>query len=93
MRVLAFRVVEHFDVVEHVLPCFCTRSVCSPSDPFALKQVEEALGNGVVVTISAPAFAGFEIALALECLPLTVGEPRSLIGMLNHAGFAGAANS
>jgi hypothetical protein len=91
--VFAFRGVEHLEVVDHVPSCVVARRVCAPSDPLPFQKLEEALGNGVVVTIFAPAFAGFEIALALECLPLTVGEPRSLIGMLNHAGFAGAANS
>lgn len=33
VRVLAFRVVEHLDVVECVLSCVVARWVCAPPDP------------------------------------------------------------
>lgn len=42
-RVLAFRVVEHFDVFEHVLSCGFTGWVCAPPDPFPFQKLEEAL--------------------------------------------------
>ena len=47
----AFRVIEHLDVVEDVLSGLFTGFVKPSSDPFTLEQVEEALGDRIVVTI------------------------------------------
>lgn len=52
---LALRVAEHLDVVEHVLPCLLASSVGPTPDPLALEQVEEALGNRIVVVDPAAA--------------------------------------
>ncbi len=43
--VLAGRVIEHLNVVEHVGSRLSPRSVDLASDPLALEQVEEALGQ------------------------------------------------
>tara|TARA_R100000963_G_C4553072_1_gene45173 strand:- start:124 stop:348 length:225 start_codon:yes stop_codon:yes gene_type:complete len=51
-RVLALRVVEHFDVVEHVPPGFLARPVSPTPDPLALEQVEEALCDGIVMAVA-----------------------------------------
>ena len=40
-------IVEHLDVVEHVLSGFIACPVGSAPDPFTLQQIEEALGEGV----------------------------------------------
>ena len=56
---LAYRVVEHLDVVEHVAPGIVARQVGTPPDPFTFQKLEEAFGDGVVVTIATPAHAGF----------------------------------
>lgn len=58
---LALRIVEHLDVVEHVLPGRVSRPVGSAPYPFALEQVEEALRNGVVMTVAAPAHRMLQI--------------------------------
>ena len=39
----AFRVIEHFDVVEDVLSGLLAGLICSTPDAFPFKQVEEAL--------------------------------------------------
>ena len=44
---LAFRVIEHFDVVEDVLSGLLARLVCSPTDMFAFQQVKEALRQSI----------------------------------------------
>ena len=48
----SFRVVEHFDVVEHILPCFCAGFIEPSAYPLPFEQVEEALGNGIVIGLA-----------------------------------------
>lgn len=81
---LVLRVVEHLDIVEHVLPCGFSGQVCAATDAFPLQELEEAFGYCVVVTVSAAAHAGFQIVLAKEHLPLAAGELRSLVGVDHH---------
>ena len=47
----SFRVVEHLDVVEDIRTRFVVVDVDPSLDAFALDQLEEAFGNGVVVTV------------------------------------------
>lgn len=44
------RIVEHLDLVEHVLAGVFASLVGPSRDPLSLEQVEKALGDGVVVT-------------------------------------------
>ena len=46
---LALGVVEHLDVVEHILPGFGTGIVGSAPYAFPLEKVEEALGDSVLL--------------------------------------------
>jgi hypothetical protein len=48
---LALRIVEHLDVVEHILSGFDTGLVGSPPYPLPLEQIEEALGDRIIVTL------------------------------------------
>jgi len=52
--VLRLRIVEHRDVVEHIMLGFLARSVGSAPNPLVLERFEEALGDSVVVTIATP---------------------------------------
>ena len=52
---LAFRIVEHLDVVEHVLSGIGPGPVGPAPYPLALEQIKETLGHGIVVAIPAPA--------------------------------------
>jgi len=61
--VFALRVIERLDLVEYVLPRFISDFVGFVSDAFALEQVEEALGNSIVMTVSPAARAVLEIVL------------------------------
>ena len=79
---LALRVVEHLDVVEHILPGFGPGLVGPAPDPFALEQVEEALGNGIVVAVPAPAHRMFQIVGLQERGPIPAGELRALDALL-----------
>lgn len=49
---LALRVVEHLDVVEHVSSRFLAPAMDPAPDPFALEQVEDALGDGIVMAVA-----------------------------------------
>lgn len=54
-HVLALRGLGHLDVVEHIPPCFVACPIGSSSDPLALEQIEEDLGNGAIAVVSAAA--------------------------------------
>ena len=53
--VFAFRIIEHFDVVEHILPCVGAGLVGSSPYPFPFEQIEEALRDSVIVAVPASA--------------------------------------
>jgi hypothetical protein len=62
--VLAFRVVGELDILEHVPSGVVAGRVGPAPDTFPLQKLEEALGDGVVVAIAAPAHAGSQIVQA-----------------------------
>ena len=70
------RIVEHLDVVEHILSGVGSCLVGSASYPLSLEQVEEALGNGIVVTVPVPAYRVFQIVMLQERCPVHTGELR-----------------
>lgn len=70
----ALRVVEHLNVIEDVLPCFTSGFVGFASDTFSLQEIEEALGDGIVVTVASAAHRVFEIVLLQECGPVDACE-------------------
>ena len=77
----AFRIAEHLDVVEHILSGVGSCLLASASYLLSLEQVEEALGNGIVVTVPAPAHRVFQIVMLQERCPVHTGELRTLIGV------------
>tara|TARA_A100000164_G_scaffold40235_1_gene30740 strand:+ start:167 stop:433 length:267 start_codon:yes stop_codon:yes gene_type:complete len=72
--VLAFRIVEHLDLVEHILSGVGSCLLGSPLYPLSLEQVEEALGNGIVVTVSTLAHRVFQVVMLQERCPVHAGE-------------------
>ncbi len=58
---LAYRVVEHLDVNEHILPGLVAGLVGTAPYPLALEQVEEALDDGVVMTVATSAHRVFQL--------------------------------
>ena len=71
---LAFWVVEHLDVIEHVLPCGLPGLVCASADALSLEELEEAFRYCIVVAVAAAAHAGLQIVLGKEHLPFAAGE-------------------
>ena len=59
-------VVEHFDVVEYVLPCFKSGLISFAPDALTLQQIKEAFGDGIVVTVTPAAHAVFDVVLLQE---------------------------
>lgn len=84
---LSLRVVEHFDVIEHVLPGLVTCPVASAPDPFTLEQVEEALGYSIVMAISTSAHRMLKIVDPQEGSPVHAGKLAALIRMDQHLGL------
>ena len=77
----ALRVVEEFDVIEHVLAGFFAGFVFPAADSFAFEQVKEALDNCVIPAVATAAHVGDQIVLLSELLPFIAGELGTLIGM------------
>lgn len=57
-------VVEHPDVVEDISLGISARQIDLAADAFALEQLEEVLGHGVVVAVAATAHAGDQLVVA-----------------------------
>ena len=83
----SLRVVEHLDVVEDVRTCFVVVDVDAPLDAFAFEQLEEALGNGVVVTVTATTHAADDLVCLQEGLPVFAGELAALIRVQQQTGL------
>ena len=55
--------------------------VCQTTDAFAFEPVEEAIGNRIVMAISAPAHRMFKVMNPQEGSPIPAGILRALIGV------------
>ena len=74
VSVFAFGVVEHFDVVEHVLPSFISGFAGFAPDALTLQELEAVFSDGyrrsfasrLVVTVAPAAHGVFEIVLLQE---------------------------
>ena len=77
---LAGRVVEHPDVIEHILARFVPCPTGPMPDPLALEQIEEALGHRSVVAVAAPICPGDRSGRLAQIFetrrPDLAGEPR-----------------
>lgn len=76
---LALRVKEHLDVIEHILPGFLACSIGTKCDPLALRQVEEAFSEGTVVKVAWAAHGTLKIVVAQKSCPVDAGELATLI--------------
>ncbi len=83
-RILALRVEEHLDIVEYIPPCILAVPVSPAPDPLALEQVEEALGDCVVVSVAAAARGMLQIVGPQKGSPIHTGVLAALIGMDQH---------
>jgi hypothetical protein len=72
-------VVEHLDVIEDVGSGSIAGRVDLATDSLSLEKLEEALGDGVVVTVAAPTHAAHEVVIAQEVLPGVSSELAALV--------------
>lgn len=70
----AFRIIEHLDVVEDVLHGFIPGCIGLALDTLTLQQLEEALNNSIVVTVSTPPHAWRQPMRRQEIVPVLGGE-------------------
>ena len=54
-NVLVFLVIDHFDLVEHVMASFIAWKEYSATYPLSLHKIEEALGHRIVMAVAASA--------------------------------------
>lgn len=62
-------IVDHLDVVEHILPCSIACEVGLPPDPSTLQKLKEVFRKRIIIAISTPAHAGIQIVLTEKRLP------------------------
>ena len=72
-------VIEHLDIIEHVLARLGPGPIDFPTDALALEQVEEALGHRVVMAVAASAHRRLKIVVLQERGPFHAGELRPLV--------------
>ena len=80
----AFRIVEHLDVVEDVLPGVIPGCIGLALDALTLQQLEEAFSDSIVVTVSTSAHACFQPMRRQEIAPVLADELQALIRMNHH---------
>lgn len=86
-----FAVVEHLDVIDDVGACIAPCCVDVLFDPLTLEQLKEALSNGVVVTVTAPAHACLQVVICQEVLPVVTNVLTALIRMHGDGSFRSPA--
>src|SRR5690606_15315978 len=83
VSVTPHRVVEHLDVLEHVLAGGVAARIDSASNALALEQLEEALGHRVVVAVPTPAHARHQTVSLQEGLPVVTAVLAALVRVDN----------
>lgn len=64
-----------------VVPDVATWRVGPSPNPIAFQQLKETLREGVVLTVTASDYTGFQVGAAEERLALSAGELEALVGM------------
>jgi len=77
--VRALWIVEHLDVVEHILPSFFACSVGPSSDPLTLQQVKGALSVRVIIAVPTAAHRVLQVVGSQERRPVHAGELAALV--------------
>lgn len=81
MAMTPFRVVEHLNVVEDIRSGLFAGGIDATTNPFALEQLEEAFGHGIVMAITPAAHTGHESMGLEEVAPVVAAELAALIAM------------
>ena len=70
----AFRIIEHFDVVEDIRSRVFSGFVCPAPNSLAFEQVEEALCHRIVMAVPATAHTVFQIVMVEKRRPINACE-------------------
>src|SRR5690606_471617 len=81
VAVSPLRVVEHLDVIEDIGPGLLPGGIDAAPDSLSFEQLEEALGHGVVVAVTAPTHAGLEFVGLQEVTPVVAAELTALVAV------------
>lgn len=76
---LPFWIIEKLDIIEYAVTDRFAGCTGFSAYPFTLEQLEKAFGYRIIVAVSASAYAGFQIMLSEEGLPLMRGRLAALV--------------
>ena len=74
-------VVKHLDIIKYVAAGFVSCRVNPALDPLPFEQLEEALGDSIVVTVATSAHAATQVVGLQKVLPFATGKLAALIRM------------
>lgn len=77
--VTALQIVDHFDIVEDVLPGVVPSCIGLALDALPLQQLEEAFSDSIVMMVSTPALPWLKPIRRQEISPVLAGELQTLI--------------
>ena len=81
---LSFWIVEEFYIIKHVLASLLAGRVRLSPDALPLQELEKAFRNGVVITVSPAAHAGFQIIGLQKFLPPIACKLTTLVRMNDY---------
>ena len=80
------RVVEPFDVIIDISSCFVARPISASADSVVFHSREEALHNGIIVTLAGTAHAALDAVLNKQLLELLTRVLAALVAMMQQHG-------
>jgi len=87
MIMTSFNVVKHFDVIKHIRSGLIPCCVHTAFDSFSLQQLEETLGNCVVMAVPSTTHTLLQIVRLEKALPIIATEYDACrMSLLIHAG-------
>lgn len=79
MAVTTSRIIEHFDVIEHIGSRVGHGFAAPPIHPLPFQRSKKRLGDGIVPAVAATAHARLQAMISAEAMPVVTAVLRSLI--------------
>ncbi len=80
----AFAVVKHLDLIEYIVACLIPAAIYLALDPLEFEQLEETLGNCIVMAVTSAAHAADQVVGLQKALPMRAAELAALVGVDHH---------
>lgn len=80
----SLRIVKYSDIVEDILLYLFMGAICFATNLLPLEELEEALGNAVIMATFAPAHALLQVVRAQKVAPIVANELTPLICMRHY---------